>query len=74
MLTVSEVMRQYVFSVCVCMLQVRTKTARQCVEFYYMSKKILDKQKKLEEEENRDGELEQRKSVRNKPSAEECRD
>nr|XP_020465806.1 uncharacterized protein LOC109965824 [Monopterus albus]XP_020465807.1 uncharacterized protein LOC109965824 [Monopterus albus]XP_020465808.1 uncharacterized protein LOC109965824 [Monopterus albus] len=37
---------------------VRTKTTCQCVEFYY-----LDKQKKLKEEQNRDRELEQQKSV-----------
>ncbi|XP_026154138.1 transcriptional-regulating factor 1-like [Mastacembelus armatus] len=42
---------------------VRTKTKGQCVEFYYLSKKLVDKQKKLKEEENRDGELEQQKSV-----------
>lgn len=60
---------------CVCVLQVRTKTTRQCVEFYYMSKKILDKQKKLEEEEkSRDGELEQQKSVSNKQSTQEFSD
>lgn len=57
-----------------CVLQVRTKTARQCVEFYYMSKKILDKQKKLEEEENRDGEQEQQKNVRNKRSTQKFSD
>lgn len=53
--------------VCLCarVFQVRSKSTRQCVEFYYLSKKILDKQKKLEEHENRDGELEQQKSVRN---------
>ncbi|XP_030578608.1 uncharacterized protein LOC115775196 isoform X2 [Archocentrus centrarchus] len=43
---------------------VRTKTARQCVEFYYLSKKLQDKQKKQKEEEGRDAELEQQKSVR----------
>ncbi|XP_028998729.1 transcriptional-regulating factor 1-like [Betta splendens] len=42
---------------------VRTKSTRQCVEFYYLSKKILDKQKKLEEQEIRDLELEQQKSA-----------
>ncbi|KAK2862806.1 hypothetical protein Q5P01_002339 [Channa striata] len=42
---------------------VRTKTTCQCVEFYYLSKKLLDKQKKLKEEETRDGDLEQQKSV-----------
>ncbi|XP_040886848.1 uncharacterized protein LOC121176828 [Toxotes jaculatrix] len=41
---------------------VRTKTVSQCVEFYYLSKKLLDKQKK-QEEESRDGELEGQKSV-----------
>ncbi|XP_022066253.2 uncharacterized protein LOC110962559 [Acanthochromis polyacanthus] len=42
---------------------VGTKTVRQCVEFYYMSKKLLDKQKKQKEEESRDGVLEQQKHV-----------
>ncbi|XP_041635676.1 uncharacterized protein si:dkey-19b23.10 isoform X2 [Cheilinus undulatus] len=43
---------------------VRTKTTSQCVEFYYLSKKLLDKQKKQkEEEESRDGEMGQRKSI-----------
>ncbi|GLD53648.1 transcriptional-regulating factor 1-like protein [Lates japonicus] len=41
---------------------VRTKTVGQCIEFYYLSKKLLDKQKKQKEEENRDGELELQKS------------
>lgn len=52
--------------VCVCVFQVRTKTVCQCVEFYYLSKKLQDKQKKQkEEDERRDGELDQQKSVRN---------
>ncbi|KAF3697655.1 Transcriptional-regulating factor 1 [Channa argus] len=42
---------------------VRTKTTGQCVEFYYLSKKLLDKQKKMKEEEAREGALEQQKSV-----------
>ncbi|KAM6960383.1 uncharacterized protein LKV04_021949 [Tautogolabrus adspersus] len=42
---------------------VRTKTTCQCVEFYYLSKKLLDKQKKLKAEASRDGELEQQKSA-----------
>ncbi|XP_069573119.1 uncharacterized protein [Brachyistius frenatus] len=42
---------------------VRTKKIRQCVEIYYLSKKLLDKQKKQLDEEKRDGELEQQKSV-----------
>ncbi|XP_008288110.1 uncharacterized protein LOC103363227 [Stegastes partitus] len=42
---------------------VRTKTVSQCVEFYYLSKKLLDKQKKQKEEEGRDGALEQQKHV-----------
>lgn len=50
--------------VCVCVLQVSTKTVSQCVEFYYLSKKHLDKLRKQKEEETRDGELEQQKSVR----------
>lgn len=38
----------------------------QCVEFYYLSKRLQDKQKKQkEEDERRDGELDQQKSVRN---------
>lgn len=37
----------------------------QCVEFYYLSKKLQDKQKKQkEEDERRDVELDQQKSVR----------
>lgn len=49
-----------------CVFQVRTKTVCQCVEFYYLSKKLQDKQKKQkEEDERRDGELGQQKSVRN---------
>ncbi|KAG7243287.1 hypothetical protein INR49_011740 [Caranx melampygus] len=42
---------------------VSTKTVSQCIEFYYLSKKHLDKLRKQKEEENRDGELEQQKSV-----------
>ncbi|XP_042079067.1 uncharacterized protein LOC102311270 isoform X1 [Haplochromis burtoni] len=43
---------------------VRTKTVCQCVEFYYLSKKLQDKQKKQkEEDERRDVELDQQKSV-----------
>ncbi|KAM9425310.1 uncharacterized protein KZ484_008812 isoform 2-T2 [Pholidichthys leucotaenia] len=45
---------------------VRTKTVRQCVEFYYLGKKLLDKQKKQkeeEEEEIRNRDLEQQKNV-----------
>ncbi|XP_059211194.1 uncharacterized protein LOC131989864 [Centropristis striata] len=41
---------------------VRTKTVCQCVEFYYLSKKLQDKQKKQKEEEKRD-EVEQQKSM-----------
>ncbi|XP_038588598.1 uncharacterized protein LOC119913271 isoform X3 [Micropterus salmoides] len=41
---------------------VRTKTVGQCVEFYYLSKRLLDKQKK-QEEENRNGEMEQQKTI-----------
>lgn len=47
------------------MLQVRTKTVCQCVEFYYLSKKLQDKQKKQKEEESRDALMEQQKNVRN---------
>lgn len=37
---------------------------RQCVEFFYLNKKLQDKQEKQkEEEENRDGEVEQQTSV-----------
>lgn len=36
----------------------------QCVEFFYLSKKLQDKQKKQKEEENRDGEMQQQKNVR----------
>ncbi|KAM9335588.1 zinc finger protein 541-like [Symphorus nematophorus] len=42
---------------------VRTKTVSQCVEFFYLSKKLQDKQKEQKEEESRDGEMEQQKSV-----------
>lgn len=42
---------------------VKTKTVCQCVEFYYLSKKLLDKQTKQKEEENRDGETEQQEST-----------
>lgn len=45
------------------MLQVRTKTVRQCVEFFYLNKKLQDKQEKQKEEEKRAGELEQQTSV-----------
>ncbi|XP_034413481.1 uncharacterized protein si:dkey-19b23.10 isoform X2 [Cyclopterus lumpus] len=41
---------------------VRTKTVCQCVEFYYLSKKLQDMQKKQKEEENRDA-LEQQKNT-----------
>lgn len=47
-----------------CVLQVKTKSVFQCVEFYYLSKKLLDKQTKQKEEENKEGELELQKSVR----------
>lgn len=54
---------------CICVfkcapMQVRTKTVGQCVEFYYLSKRLLDKQKK-QKEESKDGMNEQLKSVRN---------
>lgn len=39
---------------------VKTKTVCQCVEFYYLGKKLQDKQKK-QEEESREAELEQQK-------------
>ncbi|XP_054457612.1 uncharacterized protein LOC129093579 [Anoplopoma fimbria] len=42
---------------------VRTKTVCQCVEFYYLSKKLQDKQKKQKEEENRDALMEQQKNM-----------
>ncbi|XP_045907938.1 uncharacterized protein LOC123972468 [Micropterus dolomieu] len=50
---------------------VRTKTVGQCVEFYYLSKRLLDKQKK-QEEENRNGEMEQQKTVRNTLKRSSC--
>ncbi|XP_076022073.1 uncharacterized protein LOC143012689 isoform X2 [Genypterus blacodes] len=43
--------------------KVRTKTVCQCVEFYYLSKKLQDMQKKQKEEEDRDRRLEQQKNV-----------
>lgn len=42
---------------------VRTKTVSQCVEFYYQSKKLEDKQKKQKEEEVREAEEELQKSM-----------
>ncbi|XP_075943027.1 uncharacterized protein LOC142945972 isoform X1 [Anarhichas minor] len=42
---------------------VKTKTACQCVEFYYLSKKLQDKQKKQREEENREALMEQQKNM-----------
>ncbi|XP_030017504.1 transcriptional-regulating factor 1-like [Sphaeramia orbicularis] len=44
-------------------IMVKTKTVRQCVEFYYLSKKLQDKQKKLKEEENRNTEVTEQKRV-----------
>lgn len=48
---------------CVCTFQVKTKTVSQCVEFYYLSKRLLDKQAKQKEEESRVRETEQQESV-----------
>lgn len=42
---------------------VRTKTLSQCVELYYLSKKLQDKQKKQREEEIREAVMEQQKSI-----------
>ncbi|KAM8897712.1 uncharacterized protein AB9W97_008978 isoform 2-T3 [Spinachia spinachia] len=42
---------------------VRTKTVCQCVEFYYLSKKLQDKQVKQKEEENRNRLMEQQKNM-----------
>ncbi|XP_063757269.1 transcriptional-regulating factor 1-like isoform X2 [Eleginops maclovinus] len=42
---------------------VRTKTVSQCVEFYYLSKKLQDKQKKQREEDIREAAMEQQKSI-----------
>nr|XP_033465631.1 uncharacterized protein LOC117246059 isoform X2 [Epinephelus lanceolatus] len=42
---------------------VETKTMCQCVEFYYLSKKLQDKQKKQKEEESRDAVMEQQKRI-----------
>ncbi|XP_074518435.1 transcriptional-regulating factor 1-like [Halichoeres trimaculatus] len=42
---------------------VKTKTVSQCVEFYYLSKRLQDKQKKQKEEESRDGMNEQLKNI-----------
>ncbi|XP_049425209.1 uncharacterized protein si:dkey-19b23.10 isoform X1 [Epinephelus fuscoguttatus] len=42
---------------------VETKTMCQCVEFYYLSKKLLDKQKKQKEEESRNAVMEQQKRI-----------
>lgn len=47
---------------CMCMLQLRTKTVQQCVEFFYLSKKLRDKQEK-QKQENEDGGLEQNTGV-----------
>ena len=54
-------------------LQVRTKTLSQCVELYYLSKKLQDKQKKQREEEIREAVMEQQKNVRNTKGNSECR-
>lgn len=45
-------------------LQVKTKTVAQCVEFYYLSKKLEDKRKTRKEEECKVEEVEQQKNVR----------
>ncbi|XP_024144327.1 transcriptional-regulating factor 1 isoform X2 [Oryzias melastigma] len=42
---------------------VRTKTVAQCVEFYYLGKKLVEKQTKQKEAECRDAEVELQKSV-----------
>ncbi|XP_070710947.1 transcriptional-regulating factor 1-like [Pempheris klunzingeri] len=42
---------------------VRMKTVCQCVEFYYLSKRLQDKQKNQKEEETGDVEMEQQKSI-----------
>ncbi|XP_034019896.1 transcriptional-regulating factor 1-like isoform X2 [Thalassophryne amazonica] len=42
---------------------VKTKTVQQCVESYYLRKKLLDKQKKQKQEEAREVGMEQPKSV-----------
>lgn len=44
------------------MLQVKTKTVQQCVEFFYLNKKLRDKQEK-HKQENQDGGLEQQAGV-----------
>ncbi|XP_042368487.1 uncharacterized protein LOC121962317 [Plectropomus leopardus] len=42
---------------------VRQKTMCQCVEFYYLSKRLQDKQKKQKEEESRNAVMEQQKNI-----------
>ncbi|XP_038130695.1 zinc finger protein 541-like isoform X1 [Cyprinodon tularosa] len=42
---------------------VRTKTVSQCVEYYYLSKRLVDKQKKQKEEEVREAEEELKKCM-----------
>lgn len=49
------------FFMCVC--QVRTKTVPQCVEYYYLSKKLHDKQEKEKAEERQECDLEQQTRV-----------
>lgn len=49
--------------VCMCAHQVRTKTVPQCVEYYYLSKKLHDKQEKEKEQERQECELEQQTRV-----------
>lgn len=49
--------------VCVLNLQVRTKTAQQCVEFFYLDKKLHEKREK-QKQENQVGGLEQQTGVR----------
>lgn len=45
-----------------CLLQVRTKTVQQCVEFFFLDKKLLEKQEK-QKQENQDSGLEQQTDV-----------
>lgn len=59
-----KIKKNWIFKcVCVLNLQVRTKTAQQCVEFFYLDKKLHEKQEK-QKQENQVGGLEQQTGVR----------
>ncbi|KAM6908929.1 zinc finger protein 541-like [Xenentodon cancila] len=59
----SEALRTYGKDFALIAKMMRTKTVSQCVEFYYLSKKLLDKQKKQKEEEYKDRDVALQKGV-----------